>query len=126
MYHTEWFTETSGKPRSMIRREVIAHKLLPYHCAICLIEPVWKEHPLSFILDHINGISDDHRLENLRWVCPNCNSQLPTFAGRNSRKHPTEYFCVECGKRVKTRSKTGMCISCNVRRRHANKSCRVA
>jgi len=37
-------------------------------------------------LDHINGINNDHRLENLRWVCPNCNSQLSTFAGKNVKR----------------------------------------
>lgn len=30
------------------------------------------------ILDHINGINNDNRLENLRFACPNCNSQLKT------------------------------------------------
>lgn len=34
-------------------------------------------------LDHINGHNHDNRLENLRWVCPNCDRQLETYAGRN-------------------------------------------
>lgn len=34
-------------------------------------------------LDHKNG--RDHRPENLRWVCPNCDSQSDTFCGRNNR-----------------------------------------
>ncbi len=38
------------------------------------------------VLDHINGIGDDNRLENLQLVCPNCNSQLATFAGRNIQR----------------------------------------
>ena len=40
---------------------------------------------MSLILDHINGINNDNRLENLRIVCPNCNATLPTHCGRNKR-----------------------------------------
>ena len=35
------------------------------------------------ILDHENGNSNDNRAENLRYLCPNCDSQLPTRGGRN-------------------------------------------
>lgn len=38
---------------------------------------------LSLQLDHINGINNDHRLENLRFLCPNCHSQTNTYAGKN-------------------------------------------
>ena len=42
------------------------------------VKPIWQGKPLTLILDHINGKNNDDRLENLRWVCPNCNRQLPT------------------------------------------------
>ena len=38
---------------------------------------------LTLQLDHINGINNDNRKENLRFLCPNCHSQTDTFAGRN-------------------------------------------
>jgi len=41
-------------------------------------------------LGHINGDNTDNRLENLRLLCPNCDSQMPTFAGRNKKKHALE------------------------------------
>jgi 5-methylcytosine-specific restriction endonuclease McrA len=36
-------------------------------------------------LDHINGDSQDNRLENLRILCPNCHSLQPTHRGRNRK-----------------------------------------
>lgn len=46
----------------------------------------WRGHRISLILDHINGIRNDNRIENLRIVCPNCNATLDTHGGRNKRK----------------------------------------
>ena len=40
--------------------------------------------PMSLILDHINGVADDNRLENLRIVCPNCAATLDTHCGRRT------------------------------------------
>jgi hypothetical protein len=40
------------------------------------------------VLDHINGINNDYRMDNLRLQCPNCHSQTPTFSGRNRRTSP--------------------------------------
>jgi hypothetical protein len=49
-------------------------------------QPVWEGKALGLILDHENGDPSDHRLENLRFVCPNCESQLPTHGSRNRKK----------------------------------------
>lgn len=43
----------------------------------------WQGKPMPLILDHINGINNDNRLENLRFVCSNCDSQLPTYKSKN-------------------------------------------
>jgi hypothetical protein len=51
-------------------------------CEICGIEE-WNGKKIVHQLDHINGNSRDHRLENLRVICPNCHSQTDTFCGKN-------------------------------------------
>ena len=43
----------------------------------------WRGRPLRITLHHVNGDGYDNRLENLRFLCPNCHSQTPNFAGRN-------------------------------------------
>lgn len=34
-------------------------------------------------LDHIDGDSHNHKLENLRMICPNCHTQTETYCGKN-------------------------------------------
>ena len=51
-------------------------------CAICGQDDVWQGKPLRLHVDHINGVHSDHRLENLRFLCPNCHAQTKTYANR--------------------------------------------
>ncbi|MBA4064498.1 MAG: HNH endonuclease [Isosphaera sp.] len=52
-----------------------------YRCGVCGIDE-WRGKPLSLHLDHINGVSNDNRFENLRFLCPNCHSQTETYCKR--------------------------------------------
>ena len=52
-------------------------------CSICGFSGEWNGSPVIMVFDHINGKSADNRLDNVRLVCPMCDSQLPTFKSKN-------------------------------------------
>lgn len=69
-----------------LKQRLLSEKILEEICAECNIDPVWNNKQLVLHLDHQNGIHTDHRLENLRMLCPNCHSQTATYCGRNKPK----------------------------------------
>lgn len=82
--------ENCKHQRIVLRRYVIKNNLIPYKCAICGCTE-WQGKTLSLELDHINGINNDNRLENLRFLCPNCHSQTSTYGSRNQQLNSSEY-----------------------------------
>jgi len=98
---------------SRLKRRLVAEGLLDNRCSLCGQGTTWNGSSLIMILDHSNGINDDFRLPNLRLLCPNCNSQQPTFAGRNIRGRKGEgHKCTSCGGALSQARKTGLCIHC--------------
>lgn len=75
----------TNKTRLKIR--LINEKLLVYKCEICGNNGEWNNKPIVLHLDHKNGVNNDHRLNNLRFLCPNCHSQTETYSGKNYGKY---------------------------------------
>lgn len=70
-------------------------KLQNNKCAICGLEDNWNGKELHFILDHIDGDASNNWKDNLRLICPNCDSQLDTYKSKNknsARTHRKEYL----------------------------------
>jgi hypothetical protein len=65
-----------------LRLRLISEGIKNEECEVCGIKD-WNGKKLSFELDHIDGDRTNHRLENLRIVCPNCHSQTDTYRGKN-------------------------------------------
>lgn len=82
---SEYLKRGTKARRHNIKRRLLAEELLTNECAVCGLGPEWNGRELVLVLDHVNGINDDYRLRNLRMLCPNCDSQSPTFAGRNKK-----------------------------------------
>jgi len=57
-----------------------------HRCALCDLPSDWNGMPLTLVLDHIDGDAANNRRENLRLICPNCDSQLSTYKMRNRGK----------------------------------------
>lgn len=49
--------------------------LLPYECNVCGLTE-WQNQPLRLELDSLDGIYSNLNLNNLRFLCPNCFSQV--------------------------------------------------
>ena len=71
--------------RSHLKMRLLKAGLLENRCDVCGVAD-WRGESLNIHLDHINGVKNDNRLENLRMLCPNCHSQTPTFSGRNVKR----------------------------------------
>jgi hypothetical protein len=105
----EILVENSTYNRCDLKKRLISDNILPKRCCICGLLPEWNGRSLSLTLDHINGVSDDNRLENLRLLCPNCHSQTDSFAGKKNRRC---YECKQCKAKITRHSRTGLCSKC--------------
>ena len=79
------FCENSTYAQAPLRKRIIKDGMIPYKCSCCGNTGEWLKKPISLQLDHINGVNNDHRVDNLRWLCPNCHSQTVTYTGKNKK-----------------------------------------
>lgn len=95
-----------------LKKRLVDEKLLEYKCDSCFNEGEWMGKPITLQLDHKNGINNDNRLGNLRFLCPNCHSQTETFSGKNIKLKPEKQieYC-ECGNIKAKTSK--FCKNCS-------------
>ena len=114
------FIENSTVDQTTLRKWYLKGKYTPYVCDICGQKPFWNSKELTLILDHKNGINNDDRLENLHWVCPNCNQQLDTTNGKNiNHGNHKINTCINCGKVIST--KAIRCLECEYKHRTSQK-----
>jgi hypothetical protein len=85
------FHEGSCASQSLLRRRPVADGFAEYKCSTpsCPVVDEWLDAPITLQLDHINGDPTDNRVKNLRFLCPNCHAQTPTYVRGKGRRPRT-------------------------------------
>jgi hypothetical protein len=84
--------------RAHLKERLFAEGVKERRCELCGQSETWRGRRMALILDHINGVPDDNRLENLRVVCPNCAATFETHCARKNRIPPAPTPCLHCGR----------------------------
>lgn len=116
----ELFRKGCSHARGAVKKRILRERLLPYTCEECGLGDEWNGKKLVLRLDHRNGVNNDNRLKNLRFLCPNCDSQTETFCGRNARKPEVAVSsrkrpCIQCASALTFRK---LCRSCSAKERY--------
>ena len=98
--------DSQYKESREIKKRLIRDFDRPYECSKCKNENftkrdgvlMWKDQEIILQLEHINGVNNDNRPENLEFLCPNCHSQTSTYAARNLKKYKSGQRWIEEGR----------------------------
>ena len=104
---SEILVENSTYSRHSLKNRLYKEGYMNRECCLCGQNENWNEMKISLILDHMNGVHNDNRIENLRIVCPNCNAGLDTFAGKNVKN-----AVMKCKCGCKISKKSTKCMKC--------------
>ena len=102
----EILVASSTYSRGHLKERLYQEGLKQRRCELCGQGETWRGRHMALILDHVNGVADDNRIENLRVVCPNCAATFDTHCGRSNRRTPVERHCARCSKCFRVRYRT--------------------
>lgn len=95
------------KRNSTIRLTSLKNKLIDYGikycCSVCSLYE-WRDMPIRLHVDHMDGDTSNNLIDNLRFLCPNCHQQTPTWGFKSKRPKQT--------KNWHGRNKTSKCLIC--------------
>jgi len=108
--------EGSTYHRGHLKQRLLAEGVKEPRCELCGQGELWRGTRMALVLDHINGVWNDNRVENLRILCPNCNATLDTHCGRKNKRKLLDRACAHCGEPFRPKYK---------RQRFCSRSCGV-
>jgi hypothetical protein len=76
----EWLIGGKLPGKTALKKYLI--EIHGYKCSCCEISE-WNNNPITLEIDHIDGDPYNNCSENLRFICPNCHSQTPTYRNKN-------------------------------------------
>lgn len=110
---SEVFVENSSYVNRLSLKRRLYNMGIKEECTECGGGPEWNGIPLTLQLEHINGVHNDNRLENLTILCPNCHSQTPTYAGKKTTAEIAKTLRASLIRKAERKGLTGFCSDCS-------------